>query len=388
MTKLVVTGWEHGVATPVNSGAGIADSVTAGASMSVQSTTKNTGTYALRVNTAAAVSSLGYTTASLTVVTGRIYFRVATAPDANTVFVRAITATGADLGIKYNVADNKIYARVVGVSDGNAYGTAISAGQWYRLDFRFDVSGNPNKIDFQIDGNAVTQTTYGQAIDAITSITVGNTDAVTMDVYFDDLVLTDSTLDYPIGAGGTELLVPSADGTHAAGTNDMEDNAGTDIGVTTAYDKINSVPPSATTYIRQAQAITTDYAEVLFGDITATHSAIIGAQAFLAYTAATTTQCFGACIVSKDNFSTSTTVWGAPGATADYSDGSTANPFYKRAIIAGAIDDTTVNALKARLGYSNDATPDPYWIDLYVEVGYTVTPAAVVIKNLALLGVG
>jgi hypothetical protein len=53
---------------------------------------------------------------------------------------------------------------------------------------------------------------------------------------------------------------------------------------------------------------------------------------------------------------------------ADYSDGSTGSPWYKSVMIAGVIDKATVENLKARMGYSDDANPDPYWINIMVEV--------------------
>ena len=140
----------------------------------------------------------------------------------------------------------------------------------------------------------------------------------------------------------------------------MEANDGTDIGATTAYDKLNSIPPTTTNYVRQATVGTTRYAEVNFADISVTRSGIIGAIGILAYTSATTTANQGACIISKDSFSTQTDIWGNPTTRADYSDGSTSNLFYKSALIAGVTNDTTVNALQARIGYSNDVSPNPY----------------------------
>lgn len=369
VTPVLITGWEHGVATLVTSGGGLATTLT-GSAISVQSTVKNTGVYALRINPTATITRVDYALATPTVGVGRMYIRFASFPTSNTVFFRWQVSVGNHFGIKFRQADSKLVARHLGVGDGNEYATALSLNTWYRIDVKVDISTGSPTVDFQVDGNAVTQSVFTQAASTFAAVGVGCSDNITMDTYYDDLVVSATSGDYPIGAGGTAALVPTADGIHVAGTNIMEDNAGTDIGVTTAWDKINSIPPSSTTYIRQASIGTGNYAEVLFEDLSPTHSAVIGAMAVLSYTSASTTTNNGGCIVSKDSFSSQTTVWGASGALSDYSDGSTADLWYKSALIAGVVDDTTVNALKARLGYSSDATPDPYWVDLMIEVAY------------------
>jgi hypothetical protein len=151
----------------------------------------------------------------------------------------------------------------------------------------------------------------------------------------------------------------------------MEDQAGANIGTVTAFDLIDDIPMSeASTYVKQAANGTGNYAEILFGNISVLHSSIIGARGVLAYTSATTSSNKGGCIMSKDDFSTWTTIWGEAGALTDYSDGAITNLFFKTAMLANVNDDTTVNALEARIGYSNDANPDPYWVNLAVEVAY------------------
>lgn len=365
-----LTGFEHGVATPTTNGGGLFNTVTG--SPSIQSTTKNTGSYALRLNPSSAIYTVFKNLSSPTVVVGRLYFRFASWAGVDNEIVYVTVAAGVNLAIKINATTKKLYARFWSTSSSSDHATTLALNTWYRLDFRFDVSTGTSKIDFQVDGVAATQYTLSQSATTCSSIAIGPSNSDTMDLFIDDVVVSVTTGDYPIGAGGTEALSPASDGTHNAGTNVMENNAGTDIGVTTAYDKLNSIPPSSTTYVQQAAVGTGNYAEVLFGDIAATHSAIIGAMGILAYTSATTSTNQGATIMSKDSFSSQTDIWGNPTTRADMSDGSTSNLYYKSALIAGVVDDTTVNALKARVGYSNDVSPNPYWIDLIVEVAYSV----------------
>jgi hypothetical protein len=268
----------------------------------------------------------------------------------------------------------------------------LSLSTWYRIAWKLDISIATSTLlvvvydsnDTQID--SLTATLAQPATNA-TYFQWGWSTSVTGDMYIDDIVCSSTGSEHPLPNMSIAALKPASDGTHNAGTDVMEDNAGTDIGVTTAYDKINSIPPDSTTYIRQAAVGTTGtYAEVLFEDLSPSHSAVLGAIAVLSYTSETTTANNGGCVASKDSFSSQTTIWGASGALSDYSDGSTSDLFYKSAIIAGVVDDTTVNSLKARLGYSGDATPDPYWVDLMIEVAYIAGASSV--KLLAMLGVG
>ncbi len=370
-TPVFLTGFEYGVATPNVNGGGLFNTITG--SPGIQSTVKNTGNYALRLNPSGAIYTVFKNLASPNIVVGRLYFRYNSWPGIDNEIVYVPVAAGVNLAIKLNVTTKKLFARFWSTSSSSDHATTLSLNTWYRLDFRFDSSTGTSKIDFKLDDVALTQFTLSQTATTFSSIALGPSNSDTMDLFIDDVIVSTTTADYPIGPGGTEALVPTSDGTHNAGTNVIEDNAGTDIGVTTAWNKLNSIPPSSTNYIRQATIGGTNYAEVLFGDISAVHSSILGAFGILAYTSATTTANNGSCVVSKDSFSTNTSIHGTTSTPADMSDGSTANLFYKSALLANVIDDTTVNALKARVGYSRDVTPNPYWVDLIVEVAYGIS---------------
>lgn len=381
-TPIFLTGWEHGVATLVSSGGGLANFVSNATTITVSTTQAHSGTYALKISpngTDDAYYRITITGSPNTIV-GRFYFYVDTEPAAtsmifDTTWVTATVGSNTNPGIYIDPSANTVQIRsgsgTVVATSSNTY----TVGQWHYVDFSFNLSANPWVLKAKLDGG--TEFSGGPALSADTAVNLrfGKDTAPAMTVYMDDAFISATGGDYPIGAGGTEALVPTADGTHNAGTNVMEDNTGADINGTTvtAFSKISSIPPSATTYIRQAANGTGNYVEVTFGNITATHSAILGAAGFLTYTSETTTSNRGACMISKDAFSSFTEIWGNNTTTQDYSDGSTSAPFYKRAILANVTDDTTVNALSARMGYSGDANPDPYWIDLLVEVAYSIS---------------
>lgn len=369
-TPVILTGFEYGVADPNANGGGLFSFV-ASPSPNVQiiSSDKNTGVYCLQLEADGTNDAyVRWTLATPAIVVARQYIKIVTEPATAQIILQTFcTTSAASPRIYVNPATHvfELRAGATVIATGPSYSTGI----WYRIDWKADVSANPWNLYARIDGGTEFSGTSAQAADTIINYTIGTTSTAAQKYLHDDVVISLTSGDYPIGAGGTELIIPTSDGTHNAGVNVIEDNAGTDIGTTTAYDKINSVPFSSATYIRQAANGTGNYAEVLFGDLVANVSSIIGANVVLAYTSETTSANNGGCIVSTDSFSTHTAVWGESGTLKDYSDGSTSNLFYKNVVITG-LNTSLVNAFKARMGYSSDASPDPYWIDLVIEVGY------------------
>lgn len=384
-TPVFLTGFEYGIQSPNANGGGLFNFVASPSpNVEIVSTEHKTGTYALKLNPDGTQDAYVRKTLSSNTVVGRHYFKVETNPAASSILVSMTCTTSANtpriyLNPSTNVVELRAGTTVI------ATGSSYTTGVWYCLDWSVDVSANPWQLKAKINGGTEFSGSSAQAADTITGYQIGTSSTAAWVSYVDDVVVSYTLADYPIGEGGTEILLPTSDGTHNAGTNIMENQAGADIGVVTAYDLIDDIPmTTATTYIRQAAVGTGNYATINFGNITATHSGIIGAMAVLAYTSETTSANTAGCIVSKDSFSTSTTVHGATGALADYSEGATNNLYYKSVIVAGAVDDTTVNALAARMGYAGDATPDPYWVNLAVEVAYTVSTGIVGTLNKTL----
>lgn len=373
-TPVWITGFEHGV-VPTSSGSGLATNISG--SPAIDSTIKNTGNYSLKIvatggGTACNVRKNHIPTNIQTAV-ARAYIYIPTGglPSANSTLVGWQIVTAATT-VGFNVSTGGLARAQVG-SGTAVVGPSITLDAWHRVDIKVIITGTTWTMDWSFDGVAQTQATLaGQATnDSLQGLRLGSSSTTaTYTAYFDDVILSETGADYPIGPGGTELLVPDGAGTSNAGTNVMEEANGTDAN-SSSYQALNSVPMgNSTNYIKQSANGNSNYIGVTFGNIVSNHSSIIGAMALLAYTSATTTSNTGGCIVSKDAFSSFTTLWGQQSALADYSDGSTGSPFWKSAIIAGAVDDSTVNALEARLGYSDDTSPNPYWLDIGVEVAY------------------
>jgi hypothetical protein len=374
-TPTFIDGAEHGVATLVTSGGGLADLVTG--AVSTVSSTVRTGTYAYQAAPAGAAANLGWNFSTSDRLVVSLYVRFNTLPSANCKVAYLRVSAGSILNVRY-VQATSVFRVSWGTSTGQQDSSVtVSANTWYRIDLDMLVNAATRTCDWQVDGTAHTRSDSTEAASTASGWRIGTDTTDTYTAFYDDIVCSTTSADYPLGAHIVEGVVPTADGTHNAGTNIIEDNAGVDIGVTTAWDKIDDAPLSSfTTYLQQLANGSTNYAEVNFGNPALSHSAVWGAMAQISYTSATTTANNAGCIVSKDSFSTSTTVHGSASTPADYSDGSTGAPFYKRAIVAGVTDDTTANALQLRFGYSTDAAPDPYLGKAKIQIAMVASAAS------------
>jgi hypothetical protein len=87
---------------------------------------------------------------------------------------------------------------------------AISTGQWYRLEMKVDTSSGTTTCDWAIDGTAQTQATTTQTAHDMIGLRAGTYAAVTADFLLDDVAISQTAGDYPIGDGATtEISVRS-----------------------------------------------------------------------------------------------------------------------------------------------------------------------------------
>jgi hypothetical protein len=203
---------------------------------------------------------------------GRCYVIFATSlPSASIHIIHYSDNTGAQ--VYFNQTDSKIYARVGSTS--GASGVSVTADVWYRIDFDFNCNTAGNDFcDVQVDGTACGQATATGLSVATTEINFGTSiTSTTHDLYFDDIILSNTAADYPIGAGYVNHFVPTADGTHnIAGTGDfLRTLTGTDIlnATTTAYQLVDDVPletGASVDWINMAApTAATQYVECIFG---------------------------------------------------------------------------------------------------------------------------
>lgn len=243
----------------------------------LDTSTKKNGARAIRINPTSAVAHVqslsGLPTGGVSVL--RFYFNNASNPAGNA-FIGGINVTGGrSAGLVFQFSDTKYY---IGTATSGAVtvlgtGVTLSAG-WHLVDIRVNSQSNPWSIDITIDGTSLGNQTNAQTANVgAQRIMLGTIVAATMDMYYDDVILSHTSADYPIGAGKVEPHTVVADGTHSiAGTNDFERGTSpTDIlnSTTDAYTLVDDVPLTTTLgteYINMiAPPSAADYVECVFG---------------------------------------------------------------------------------------------------------------------------
>lgn len=391
------------------------------ASASFSTTTVRSGARSLRVNPSNAVTgatgSYAFTASSIMVARYYVYF--STLPNVGC-YLNSILAGGASAayGAFYDATVGQIFARA-SVGGNGATGVAVTTGQWYRIDVKVDRTNNPHLVDVSVDGTACGQASHG--ITGATNITAMNicnpaTGSWTGDVYFDDIFVSVTSADYPLGAGYVNHFISVADGTHnIAGANDFERSAtGTDItnATTDAYTLIDDVPlksGSVTEYINMiAPPSSNDYVEVVIGNapgISTPTTAPRAVELVIAVAKGTGTGTNNINILLYNNGGlVGSQVGGNITAT------SPAAMYFTRQYptarngaawnVTGGDGDFNSNRLR---GSTSDAAPDPWWASAMIEAEFeeagggtttttttTTTTAApgVTVKRLMLMGVG
>lgn len=238
---------------------------------SIQTSTVRSGARSFRANPTAA--SAFASTTPLTTNTrwiGRVYIQFATLPSADVDLCGPNVANGPT--VRFKQSDSKLYAAVAGTL--GAFGVSVTTSVWYRIDFDANISaGGNDTCDVMVDGVACGQATAGGAVAGIDNVFIGLIGTSTADVFFDDFVLSNTGVDYPIGAGYVNHFVPTADGTHnIAGAADFQRTlTGTDIlnATTTAFQLVDDVPLESGASVDWVNLIAppnaTDYVECVFG---------------------------------------------------------------------------------------------------------------------------
>lgn len=264
MTPVFCCGFECGVIGVSTPGQHIFSSNSSGTA-SIDTTIKRSGARSLKVVTELAETFFA-TAAAVKVVRAYVYF--ATLPNDHTAVLYAPVGSGR--GIWFNVTDSKLYTGSA-TSTYGATGYTVTTGRWYRLDLRIDGTNNPWLIDAQVDGNPLGQLSVAVAGGTTGSVRMGG--QAHTESYFDDLIISHTTGDYPIGNGYVNHFIPTSDGTHnIAGTADFTRTlTGTDIlnATTTAFQLVDDVPLESGASVDWINMLAppnaTDYVECIFG---------------------------------------------------------------------------------------------------------------------------
>jgi hypothetical protein len=324
----------------------------------IQTTYARNGGSAARVTLTAAACNYSVPASGVTTLcVSRYYLYFASLPagsvDVNSIKVNAAT----DCVLSFNHATGKLAVGAWGGAkqDGSL---TIAAGQWYRIDARVNVVANPWVIDWQIDG--VDQGSYSPAVaadSAAGSISLGiYSTARTIDYAIDDIIVSATTGDYPIGPGTVVgYTVGNTSGTHNQTAGDLKDNGGTNLanGDGTGAN-INEATPDTTSYIAQVVIRTSSYAEYIYATSGAT-VAPIGVQQTVGITSSST-----AANTQKAQ------LWDGTSAADTYASGTVGSTSivyrtkcWAAAPSTGAWTLAKLQASRIRWGFSSDITPNP-----------------------------
>ena len=258
-------------------------------------------------------------------------------------------------------------------------GPTVTAGIWYNFDLRI-VDANPRTAEWQVDGTAYPTLSSSEAATAgVIAIFVGHNMGTAPDttMYFDDMMMSDRSSDFPLGDVKIAPLLPNGMGTHNTPANFQNDTS-TPIDAN-SYLRVDDVPQTPLTdYIKEITAGGASYAELTFQDTTQT--CIRGASIAAAVHSANTTANNAGVNAVTNGFNY--TIF-----SGDFSETTLR---YQQAMVSqnalapgtGPWTQAIINGITARFGMSTDVSPVPYLDSILLEYGYrplTAGPATITI---------
>jgi hypothetical protein len=167
---------------------------------SLDTTVFKTGAQSAKMNGDPCYGLKSFTAGAITVV--RCYIRLTAIPSQG---IELMTLNGGPR-FGYDLTANK-FGWINGTAQTMDHLSAITpvVNQWYLLDVRLNQSANPWVVDYQLDGAAQTQITYAVAASTVNGIYLGHTTgfSVFCTINFDALAVSQTSSDYPLGAGST-----------------------------------------------------------------------------------------------------------------------------------------------------------------------------------------
>ena len=355
----------------------------------------------MRVNPVAATNVYALTRAfGGTAGVARLYLFIASAPILNET-VLSFTAAGVSCGIAYDTLSAQWYPAV---DDGatltlGSAGVTLATSTWHLIDLYVNVAANPWTVDVQTNGAALTQHTAARAATTIVEFIVGNQEGrlATYDLYYDDLIISLTSADYPIGAGKVTPHAPNRDGTHTfTSTNAKRSIAGTTGAITVTStnvwqvldDLVSATNLGASDWAVQETSAAAQYLEVGFASTTDTTN---GPRAVELVTANhhLTTAAANNKLKLLDNGTTQLFYNRATSGNANIVLYNTTQ--YASMVGGGAWTKARFDAVQIRWGYSTDANPDVFLDAALIEAEFAIVaagPTTYVVSATAMNGTG
>ena len=262
-----ITGMEHGMDT--TAGGGIWSASMMAGTGTVDTTVKRSGDRSLRLAPSAAAAYRGrlYNGFGHTNVVTRFAVHFETLPAADVPQLAGMTTiantTPPYLTVGYEAATSKFTIAFPGQTMTST--STVQAGTWHVIDVKMDVSGATHRADWRVDGVAQTATTRAAAASSLNSIYWGSFAAATFTANYDDIAVSMTAADYPLGSGRVLALRPDGMGTSVGAAN-FQDSDGTAIDSTSWSRVADAVMGGDATYIAQTAVSGTSYVELTLED--------------------------------------------------------------------------------------------------------------------------
>lgn len=363
-------GFEGGV-----SSADLFDAIT-GSGVSVQSTVKRSGTYALELDRSAATACrvrVGGTGGFTGI--WQFYLRFATKPTSRErIFHMAHSAGAPVITLYYDGSDDRLELQDTAAAGTEVVGPTLAVDTWYFLQFRWSAVSGSITTYWYVDGVAQpTFTVSDSGPSYLDTISWGTTDTSgsAYKAYIDDAIAwvdSDTPLDviWPPSSSSVVPLLPDA-----MGTSNNPTDFNTDLGAldSNSWQQVDDLPLSGgTDYIAQITANGASYAEVEFAEYGGSDT-VVGASLYYGFENSAAGDTTAICQFFDD----SSQLGGF--ATANGNGARKYSQLAKRGP-EGHAAWTTANTdgLKIRFGYANDVTPNPRLHAAVVELALANPP--------------
>ena len=392
-TPLLVTGFEFGtMAGQITGTIGLRLFDDVSGAPSIVSGGRN-GAYELRVNPSASTQYAGWLStgvigASKTVLVVSFAFKFSGAlPTSDVIIAYLQNNAAADSALWFRNSDDKLMVLHNDTTGTAAVGPVIVADTWYHAQIRYNVAAATHTVEWEIDGVAQTQFNGGGTAGTLLAFAFGNMfGTATMDLRVDDVMFGTTSADYPFDDHKVVMLIPDTSATAALIAGATANSLARFTANATADTTFNSanvlaatseVPPligATATGVCQRTAGAANAVEIPMTSYTlGAGETISGVRVVVCGWAGSATA--NNLSIRTFNGTTETTLL----ATSDpgFDNSTTAPAWYcKMATGADFNDQTQLNAMAIRLGYSTDIAPLPGAHAIYAEVAVKLSTGA------------
>lgn len=300
-------------------------------------------------------------------------FRFTSFPTSDNDFHSIDTLASSDrAGFYYEVATGKIHAWITTAHVASS--TALTLNTWYTLQFHYGVSASLETMDWTFNGVTQTQVTNNLGASTIARYALGNRGGSNGTVQFDDIAVSTTGADHPLplynvrlvtaDVGGTTTEIGTANSTARFTTNNTLDTTHNSANILAA---ISEVPPTigaSASGVAQRAGGASDALSVPMTTISLGGDTIAACKVMVCGWANST----GVNNIGVRAWNGTAETILVAGTVASGFSNNTTDPDWFVAMYAGVTNQTTLDALEVRLGYSTDIVPEPGAHAVYAEI--------------------